>query len=319
MRFLTPSAGLIALAGLMPLALLLLVEWRARRARAVLRLPAPGVISRLELPVALCALATLLGLAAAQPVLSKTKPYLVRRDAEAFIAIDISRSMLASRSRTSPSRLDRAKVIADRMRAALEDIPVGVLTFTDRALPLLFPSPAPEAFASTVAKAVGVEHPPPRGTALTVTSFDAVAQIPVAGYFRPGATHRLLVVVTDAESEEFDVDMLRWNFAKRPRVDVVLVRVGSASEQVFGPDGLPESAYIPPPASGQALASFLAATHGRTFGEHNLAGAERAARVALGSGPRERLGTVSGRRDLAPILVLASALPLALVLRRRNL
>src|SRR5439155_979923 len=186
-------------------------------------------------------------------------------------------------------------------------------------LPLLFPSPAPEAFTSTVTRAVGVEQPPPRGSGLVVTTFDALTDIPSAGYFRPDVPHRLLVVVTDAESEEFDVDLMRWSYAKRPHVKVVLVRVGSPSERVFGPDGLPEPAFISPPASRQALASFLAATHGRAFGDHNLGGAGRAARTALGTGPHARLGTISGRRDLAPILVLASALPLAFVLRRRNL
>jgi hypothetical protein len=42
-------------------------------------------------------------------------------------------------------------------------------------------------------------------------------------------------------------------------------------------------------------------------------------RAALGTGPRERLGTVSGRKDLAPYFVLAAILPLGVVLRRRNL
>jgi hypothetical protein len=317
-RFLTPSGGLIALAGLLPLALLVLTERRGRRARAVLGLTGPGRVDRVQLPAALCALVALLGLAAARPVLRTERDRLARRDAQVFVAIDISRSMLAAASPTAPTRLERAKVVVKRLRAALADTPVGIATFTDRPLPLLFPTSNREAFTSTVDRAIGVERPPPLSSAPTVTAFDALATIPVAGYFRPGVTHRLLVVVTDGESEGFDLGLVREYYAARPRVGVVVIRVAASGERVFGPDRLPEPAYIPPPTSAQALTSFLAATHGQSFGEDNLDGALGSARAALGNGPRARLGSSSGRTDLAPWLVLTAALPLGLILRRRN-
>ncbi len=319
LHFLTPSAGLIGLAGLVPLALVALVERRAHRARRVLGLPAPGRLARVELPLALAAIVAVLGLAAAQPFLSSERARLTRLDAEAFVAVDTSRSMLAAGSPHTLTRLDRAKRIAGQLRAALEDTPTGVGTFTDRPLPLLLPSPDAEAFDSALAKAIGIERPPPRSTGVTISSFDAVASIPVAGYFRSSASRRLLVVITDAESEGFAVDTLRRDFAGPPRTGVVLVRVGSAREQVFGPTGVPEPAYVAPPGSGQALAGFLEATRGRAFGEHQVEGAIRAARAELGTGPRTRLGTVTSRTDLAPYLVIAAVLPLGVVLRRRNL
>jgi hypothetical protein len=319
LSFLTPNAGLIALAGLLPLALLALTERRGRRARAVLGLAGPGRVDRLQLPAALCGLAVLLGLAAAQPVLRTERARLARRDAQIFVAVDVSRSMLAAASPTGHTRLDRAKMVAKRLRTALADVPVGVATFTDRPLPLLFPTVNRDAFASTVDRAIGVERPPPRSSALTVTAFDALAPIPSAGYFPAGLAHRLLVVVTDGESEGYDLGLVRESFAARPRIDVVVIRVAASGERVFGPDGLPESAYHPPPTSARALASFLTATHGRGFEENNLGGAVRAARAALGTGPSEQLGSISGRTDLAPWLVVAAAVPLALVLRRRNL
>ena len=319
LHFLTPSAGLIALGGLLPLALLVLTERRGRRIRALLGLTGPGRVDRLQLPVAVGGLAVLLGLAAAQPVLRTERAQLARLDAQVFVAIDISRSMLAAASPTAPSRLDRAKVIAKRLRAALADSPCGIATFTDRPLPLLFPTSNRDAFTSTVNQAIGIERPPPLSTAPTVTAFDALAPIPTAGYFEPNVAHRLLVVVTDGESEGYDLGLVRESYAARPRIAVVVVRVAAAGERVFGPDGLPESAYAPPPTSARALASFLAATHGRAYGEDNLNGAVSAARAALGTGPRERLGSISGRTDLAPWLVVAAAVPLALVLRRRNL
>jgi hypothetical protein len=244
---------------------------------------------------------------------------LTRRDAQAFVALDISRSMLASASVSAPSRIARAKVVANELRARLADVPMGVATFTDRPLPLLFPTTSAGAFTATVARAVGIERPPPRAQAPTVTTFDALGPLPGSGYFRPGIRRRLLLVVTDAESEGFDVDGVRQSFRVRPRIAVVVVRMGTPAERVFGPEGLPEPAYAPPAATDRSLAQFLAATHGKVFGEHDLAGAVSAARAALGSGPRTRLGTVSGRKELAPYFVLAAIVPLGLVVRRRNL
>ena len=114
------------------------------------------------------------------------------------------------------------------------------------------------------------------------------------------------------------MDGVRQGFGTRPRINVVLVRVGSPKDHVYGPEGLPEPAYAPPAATDRSLKQFLSATHGTAFGENDVAGAVRAARAALGTGPRERLGTVSGRKDLAPYFVLAAIVPLGVVVRRRN-
>jgi hypothetical protein len=317
--FLTPTGALVALAVVVPLLLVLLTELRAGRLRSVLRLGGPSAASRLEIPVAVCAICGLLGLAAAQPVVRTERPRLSRQDAQAFVALDISRSMLASASAGSPIRLERAKRVADEVRARLADVPVGVATFTDRVLPLLFPSPSIASFASTVAKAVGIEQPPPRGQSQTVTTFDALRTIPDSGYFAPGIRRRMLVVVTDAESDGFDVEGLRRDWTTHRRVDVIVVRIGSSSERVFGPEGLPEPAYFSPGASSRVLGQFLAATHGQAFSEHDVGAVVRAARAKLGTGPRTRLGTISGRHDLAPYFVLAAVVPLGLVLRRRNI
>jgi hypothetical protein len=318
LQFLTPTAALVALGALLPLAALALADRRSTRVRSVLGLPAAGLAGRIVAPVAVCAACGLVAVAAAQPVVRTEHPRLSRRDAQAFVAIDISRSMLASRSFRAPSRIERAKGIADRLRAGLADVPIGVATFTDRALPLLFPTTSAGAFTATVARAVGIERPPPRSQAQVVTTFDALAPLPGSGYFNPAIPRRVLFVVTDAESEGIDADGARYNFSAKPRIAVVVVRVGSPRDRVFGPDGVPEPGYAPPAASDRVLAQFLAATHGKAFGENDVAGAVQAGRSALGTGPRERLGTVSGRKVLAPYFVLAAILPLGVVLRRRN-
>ena len=315
--FLSPLAGLVALAVLAPLFLLAAAERRGTRARKLLGLIAPGAAARLEMPVAICLLAALLGLAAAQPVLHREVPRYARRNAEAIVAFDISRSMLAAPARTAPNRLERAKAIAKHLRAGLSDTPVGVASFTDRVLPHLFPTSDSSAFSSTVTRAIAVEHPPPIGNNVTATGLDVLGDVVRTGYFTPGIAHRLLVVLTDGESRDFGPAAVQRAFSGPPPVQVIVVRVGAHDERVFGPDGLPEPAY-PPLQPGNGLARFLAATRGRVFDDRHLDAAVQAAHEDLGSGPRARLGTAAATTDLAPFIVLAAALPLGLVLRRRN-
>jgi hypothetical protein len=252
-------------------------------------------------------------------VLSSTTPRLARLDAEALVAVDTSRSMDASATAESDVRLDRARRIALRIRAALGDVPTGLGTFTDRPLPLLLPTTDRNAFAAAVEKSLGIERPPGLQSSTTISSFDAVAPFPLEGYFRPGARKRLLVILTDAESTGFNEPGVRKSFEAKPRTAVVLVRIGRSGERVFGASGQPESAYIPPPATGETLHDFLAATHGRAYPEDDVAGAEQAAVRAIGSGPTANLGSTTARHDLAPWLVVAAAVPLAIVLRRRNI
>ena len=318
-HFDSPTAALVALAGLVPLALVLVVERRNERARALLGLSAPPPRSRWTLRIAVVAIAAALGLAAAQPVLSSTTPRLARLDAEALVAVDTSRSMDASATAESDVRLDGARRIALRIRAALGDVPTGLGTFTDRPLPLLLPTTDRNAFAAAVEKSLGIERPPGLQSSTTISSFDAVAPFPLEGYFRPGARKRLLVILTDAESTGFNEPGVRKSFEAKPRTAVVLVRIGRSGERVFGASGQPESAYIPPPATGETLHDFLAATHGRAYPEDDVAGAEQAAVRAIGSGPTANLGSTTARHDLAPWLVVAAAVPLAIVLRRRNI
>ncbi len=317
--FLTPEAALIGLAGIVPLAVLALGRRRADRLRLLLGLERAGLVGRLEVPAAVCAVSGLLAVAAAQPVVRTERPRLARRDAQVFVAFDVSRSMLAAGSFEGPTRLERAKRIADSLRSRLADVPVGVASFTDRALPLLFPTASADAFAATVAEAVGIERPPPRDAAQTVPSLDALAPVPKEGFFPTTIAHRVLVLLTDGESNQLDADGLRQSFAARPRIEVVVIRVGAPGERVYDPDGLPEPAYVRPPESSVVLAQFLSATRGRLFRERDVSGAARAIRASLGSGPTTHLGTVAERRRLAPYLVLAAILPLGLVLRRRNI
>jgi hypothetical protein len=93
---------------------------------------------------------------------------------------------------------------------------------------------------------------------------------------------------------------------------VDIVPVGNPGERVYRRDGQPE-AYRPAPTAGlQALAS---ATGGRIVDE---AGAAQAARDALGSGPTALQGRARKTTPLSPYILLAAALVLVVIVRRRN-
>ena len=99
--FLSPLGALLALGALVPLVAVLLARRRANRVRGVVGLARPRV-RRVIVPLAAVVLTgTLLGAAAAQPVLERTSTRNVRTDAEVFFVLDVSRSMLAQSGRGS--------------------------------------------------------------------------------------------------------------------------------------------------------------------------------------------------------------------------
>lgn len=318
MTLLAP-AGLLLAVGIVPVLIAFARgERRAGRTRSLLGLRPPGRLGRAAAAVALCLAAGLVALAASRPVVRDTQTRYVRTDAQAIFALDISRSMLAAASPTGPNRLARAKAAAKTLRAAIPDVPAGVASFTDRALPNLFPTADASVFTATVDRSVAVERPPPGGSELTVTTFDALAGFGKNAYFTPGRRRRLLVVLTDGESRDFDASLLRAALGRATGLRMVLVRIGSARERVFGRGGLAEADFRPGP-SAPAIDRFVHATGARDVGENDLGQAEAAVRSAVGRGPRVRTGTASSTTELAPFLVLGALAPLGFLIRLRNL
>ena len=203
--FLTPFAGLVILAAIVPLVSVGIAGRRIARARSRLGLSAPPRTRRLPVILALLFVCALLALAAMQPAVRSTTTAKVRTDAQAIFVLDISRSMLAARSPHSPDRLARAKQLATAMREAIPDVPSGVATLTDRVLPSLFPNSDPAVFDATVAHAVGIEQPPPANVCdVIATSLAALGSLGTQNYFPPTARRRLVVALTDGESRPFD-------------------------------------------------------------------------------------------------------------------
>ncbi|HXF98726.1 MAG TPA: VWA domain-containing protein, partial [Gaiellaceae bacterium] len=267
---------------------------------------------------ALALAGALLGLAAAQPVLEGATTRRVRTDAEAFFVLDTSRSMLARRAPGAPSRLARAKAVAEEVRRALPDVRAGLASITDRTLPHLFPSADEDVFRATLARAIGVDRPPPVHRLLArATQLEALADVPRQEFFSPSARARLLVVLTDGETLAGSGLRLGPLFRRPPAIGTVFVHVWGRDERVYA-GGVAEPGYRADPAARATLERLAREVGGRVLAESEAGAAAGLARELLGRGPTVARGLRSWRVPLAPYLVAAGLLPLAVLLVRRG-
>jgi hypothetical protein len=304
--FLTPHAAYLGLLAAVPLAAFALGIVRVERARRVLRLPPPERRSRAGHALLVAAVVLVLAVAAMQPAVRTQVSLRERTDAQAFVVLDTSRSMLASPSPKGPTRLAAAKRIALSLALRLPGIPLGVATFTDRVLPDLFPTSDLASFDSTV-EAVGIEDPPPRDVNTVATTFDALTSLATEGFFPDEVRRRAVVLITDGESRAFDPQRVAGELSSHA-IALAVVRVGSAADRVRRPDGTPEANYRPDPAGARVAVAQLRQAAGT--------GPDPAAVVAhaLGSGPTHVIGVEPHTRTLSPLFALLALVPLAALL-----
>ncbi len=315
--FLAPVASLFALLAVVPLAVFVGRRRRADRIRAALGLRGAGGRSWIALAACLAAVPVLVGVAAAQPVVTSARTVPQRKDAEAFVVLDTSRSMLASKRSGETTRFARARDEAIALQAKLGDIPVGLASFTDRVLPHLFPTVDERAFRDTLVEAMGIERPPPSTSFGTnVTTLDALGVVPTLNFFTPGVKRRALVVYTDGDSQPI-TSALSSDFARKPQVHVTFVHVGDASERVYT-SGVAEPGYTPDPTASATLAAAAAAVRGRVVREGDVGAVAESVRASLGTGPTVQRRIEGSRWALMPLLALLTVFPLGFVLLRRN-
>jgi hypothetical protein len=310
LTFLTPLAGLVALAAIATLGAALAGRARAERVRRTLRLGGAGR-DRLGI-VLVVALPLLLALAATQPAVARPEHRSVRTDAAVYVVVDVSRSMLASQGASGATRLARARADAVRIRSGLAGVPVGLATLTDRVLPLLFPSADQAAFDSTVRAAIRIQEPPPLELQPNATTFTALSALGTEGFFTGGQRHRAVVLLTDGESQPYDAGTV----AQSLRAPVVIERIWDASERIYTGFRI-DASYRPDPQSATLASDLASATGGRVASSPSAAAGD--ARRALGTGASRPLAAGTRRTPLAPWIGLAAVVPLGLLLRRRLL
>ena len=314
--FLSPWAFAVGLLALLGVGVLVHSERRSRRLCAVLGLePRPARSVAIDV-AALAAVGLLLGLAAAQPVFSQVQPTSGRSDAEAIVVFDISRSMLAQQGTSAPTRLERARDVAKRIRAGLPEVPVGVSSLTDRLLPHLFPTMSATAFTSTVDRSIEIERPPPERRAARATAFGALADLGRQNFFDAQARNRVAFVLTDGESIPFNLGEMRGPLLAG-RVSLYFVHLWDAEERVYDQRGRQES-YRPSAASRSVLDRVVREIGGAVVSEQEVEGAVSAAKARLGAGPTATRGRELQAVSLAPYAAVAAVLAVALVLLRRN-
>lgn len=313
--FLTPLGALFALAAAVPLAALVLTERHAQRVRQALAVTGPGRRALVPVALALALLPALVAVAAAQPVVVRQQLVAERGDAEAFFVFDTSRSMTARAAAGAPTRLERAKRLALRLRAQLPDVPVGIASVTDRALPNVMPTTDPALFASTLEESVGIDRPPPsqlyKGRA---TTFEALVPLLTSHFFSATAKRRLVVVFTDGESSKVTPYLLR---TLRQQLEPVLVHVWAPGEEIFV-DGRPDPHYGTDPTSTAALDQLSQLTGGAVVSESQFGRLAQVARADVGRGGTTRRIDAYARVALAPWFLLGGVLPLGFLLWRRN-
>ena len=312
--FLTPRAALLAFGVIVPLAALAVAARRERHARIVLGLEPPSRGLRWKPAVAVTAFGCLLGLAASQPVLRSRTTIETRTDAQVLFVIDISRSMLASRTPGAATRIARARRDAIELRRDLVEVPAGLATLTDNVLPDLFPVPDQGVFDQTVGEVARVGNPSPATDAVRATSLASLGALGTQSFFPPTAKRRVAIVLTDGESTPFDTRQTGARLSRKPGVATIFIHVGGDKERVFDPGGRAETAYHSDSSSAATLASLAQASGAKVFDERQLRSAANAARTALGQGPTRREGLAVTTTALAPYVALATLLPLVFLL-----
>ena len=310
---LTPLGALVGVAVALPLAALLRGRRRVRAVAASLGLPEPPPASAVA--AAIVAAAALVAGAAAQPVVEREATSRSVPSAEVVVVLDTSRSMLARPEPGAPSRFERAQRDALALRDRLGDVPVGIASMTDRVLPHLFPSRDRRAYRSTLLRAVAPDRPPPSVNKVVATTLDALSNLATRSFFAQRTDVRVAVVLADFESEPFAPADVGAVFAKE-RVRLVLVRVGDAAERIF--DTPEDSRYAPDPHAGEAAAQLARAAGGRVFREGEVEAVAAAVRAEVDGAARVRGEERRSAVELAPWLGLASLVPVAFVVRRRN-
>jgi hypothetical protein len=317
LSFLTPAGAVVSLVAVVPVAAALRGGALGARVRSTLGLPPRSHRAVLGY-VALAATVVLLGLAAAQPVLTQTLPDRVRADAQVLFVVDVSQSMAASSRADSATRLERARGVARRIRTSIPEVEAGVATLTDRVLPDLLPVADEPSFGATLGRSVRIEEPPPLETAVRATSFAGLEDVARGNYFAPDASKRVAVLLTDGETRPFDEGRVARLLEQRG-ISFEAVHLGSSGESIYDTDGNRDSAYVPDRDSRQALDSLAAATGGSVFDERQVDDAASHLRDELGSGPTRATGAQSEDEILlAPLLAALALIPFSLVVFRRD-
>lgn len=130
----------------------------------------------------------------ANPQWGTKKEKAKRKSADIFVALDISRSMLAEDIR--PSRMERAKVFAQKLIQGLKGERVGTIIFAGNAY-LQMPLTTDYSAAQLFTKSANPNMAPTQGTAI-VEAIDLAER----SFAEDAKYHKALIIITDGENHD---------------------------------------------------------------------------------------------------------------------
>ena len=147
-------------------------------------------------------------------------------------------------------------------------------------------------------------------TRCVATNYAALDDIASGNYFEPGVTRRVIVLLTDGESNPFDPSAGRERSSASPHgYRFLAVRFWNAERgRVYDANGRPEPGYQPNPASASIISGLAGAIGGRSFSESDVGAAASYLRSLAGTGPTVRTGATTSQQTLAPFVAALAAL-----------
>lgn len=314
MVLLHPGA-LSVLALLVPLAGL---EWvrlrRERRAARAVGLEPERLRRALRNGVCAGLVIALASFAASEPSLRQTTNVRLRADAEIYLFVDASASMLASASSDSPTRLQQARAASVTFAQDLPaDLPLGAGALPQSPLPLTAPNADRQLFLAAV------DHMTTPGSlpehlygGQTATDFSNLTTLTSTRFFLPKTRRRIVVVLTDAEGPSFDTASTLAPL-KHAHIRLVVVRFGSPSDRIWlhepGKSPVIDTKFTSDVSDLGELRLLAGETGGGFYDQRRVGAAVGKVERLAGHGPDRAAEPLSFYADsLGPYAVLA-ALP----------
>ena len=315
MVLLHPGA-LVALVLLVPLAG---VEWirlrRERRAARALGLRPRRLWRALGTGICEGVVIALAAFAASEPSLRQTKRVQLRADAEVYLFVDASASMLASASANSPTRLQQARSASAEFAQSLPpDLPLGAGALPQSPLPLTAPNADRQLFLAAI------DHLTTPGSlpehlygGRTATDFSNLSTLTSTHFFLPKTRRRIVVVFSDAEGPLFDTGATAATL-KHAHIRLVFVRFGSASDRIWlhppGQSPVIDTKYEPDVSDLGEVRLLAGETGGGFYDQRRLGGAVDKVERLAGHGPDRAAEPLALYADSLGPYALLAAVPL---------
>jgi hypothetical protein len=308
-------AALSALALLAPLAAF---EWlrlrRERRAARAVGLQPQRLWRALRNGICAGLVIALAALAASEPSVRQTKRVQLRANAEVYVFVDSSASMLASASSNSPTRLQQARAASVAFAQGLPaDLPLGAGALPQSPLPLTAPDGDRELFLAAL------DHLTAPGSlpehlygGRTATDFSNLSTLTSTHFFLSKTRRRIVVVLTDAEGPSFDT-AATVSTLKHAHIRLVFVRFGTSSDHIWlhppGESPVIDTKYEPDLSDLGEVRLLAGETGGAFYDQDHLSAAVAKVDRLAGHGPdRPGVPLALYAEPLGPYVVLA-ALP----------